>query len=105
MTEIPAPEKVPAWLVAAADQRIEHMVSHIDLDLLKVENFAIITMPLTEPGIPPGQPMEYEVWDKSCDNCRKFCPDHLFTTALSIERNGVKILVMVGACEQCWALP
>lgn len=87
----------PAWLTAAADQRVAFMAETLGPGVAFLKGYNVVVTPLTEPD--PG--CQTQQWDKTCDNCGRYCPDGLVANSVQRDLNGVKIQVVFGACSRC----
>ena len=99
-TPFPATSPEPAWLTAAADQRVALMADvMVPGALVTKPNVSIIMTTLTEPK---GEgKAAYEYWDKSCDNCGKHCPQTLTPGHVKREMHGLEVVITFGACPAC----
>lgn len=100
----------PAWLTAKVDQRLAFMAEQFGAvgstdemieAFFKAQPTTLMT-PLTEPPENAGQE-QFEIWDKSCDNCGKWCPNTLSTGHTSRTKWGTQIIFMFGVCPRCKA--
>lgn len=88
----------PAWLIAAADQRLALLKeAHATGMLPKTD---IILMMLTEPA-DGATPAEQEKWDSSCDNCNESPEDGLYTGSFEIDFKGIMVIINFGTCKNC----
>ena len=94
----------PAWLTAAADQRIARFNEALGgADFFM--KFDILQMTLTEPDESAEGQAAFDRWDHSCDNCGKYMPKGLVCRTIERQLEGVKAVITVGACPLCWELP
>lgn len=89
----------PAWLTAKVDQRLALMADMIWQPDVLTGYVAVVTT-LTEPAEGCG-PHEYAQWDKSCDNCGKYCPATGLDGTVRRELMGVTVEVAYRMCRQC----
>lgn len=86
--------KLPAWLVAAADQRVT-LIERQDLPV-----GGVILTPLKEPG-PNATLEELAKWERSCDACGADCTDALFWTGRLMRSTSKdqQVIMTYGVCE------
>jgi hypothetical protein len=92
----------PAWLLAKVDQRLALMKDKLDSPegRLALSVMDVVLTPLVEP--PEGSTKEqFERWDRTCDNCGKYCPTTLFTGHVIRQFMGTKVNMMFGVCPEC----
>jgi hypothetical protein len=90
----------PAWLTARVDQRLA-LMSDSALDAASAN---LVLTPLTEPD-EDASPAVRQRWDRTCDNCRRYCPDDepFFTGNLVRTWRGTPVIVVFGVCPDCKA--
>lgn len=97
-------KREPAWLTAKADQRLALMASgHTPVQISKV-TASIIMLFLSEPP-PDSTPADYATWERSCDNCGRFCPGTFYTGVVKRELHGMEVVITYGVCPDCKDLP
>lgn len=92
----------PAWLIAKVDQRLAQMSQAMDTPegRFALSLTDIVLTPLAEP--PEGAtPLEFERWDKTCDNCGKHCPTSLYTGHVMRLHLGTRVNLTFGVCPEC----
>lgn len=90
----------PGWLSAKVDQRLALMQEQMgDINMADLGNPFVLT-PLTEPPIGASQRAR-DMWERTCDNCDKFCPGRFFTGMTQRKAFGVQVTFMYGACPAC----
>lgn len=93
-------DHMPAWLLAAVDQRVALMTEHMP----EMPFDGIIVTPLTEP--PEGATdQQHASWDKSCDNCGTYRVWDLKCGEVTRMFRGSELHIMFGACPDCAVLP
>ena len=96
----PAVEKTPPWLAAKIDQRmalLEQAVGNKTLDV------SLVMTPLTEPR-EGASDAEHQRWDRSCDNCGRYCPpaaDFYTGHVVRFLSNGTRVYISFGVCINC----
>jgi hypothetical protein len=91
----------PAWLVAMADQRLALMAEKVSASSLKLYGPEIIMTPLTEPAENASN-MERTRWERSCDNCGRYCKKGTFITGHVMRQlHGHAVLMTFGMCPEC----
>jgi hypothetical protein len=101
MNATSVPPVPPRWLTTAADLRIGFMLEQMGGDV--PEGYPFILTPLTEPP-EHFTDEERERWERTCDNCGKFCPEdtEFYTGAIGREvTEDTRIEIMFGACPAC----
>ena len=96
-------DKQPAWLTAAIDQRLALVLDNLR-GFVADGVPTIVYTPLTEAEDETSE--AHALWDKSCDNCRKFMGDQLVHGHSQYKRNSLNVLVVItfGACRDCLEL-
>jgi hypothetical protein len=94
-------EVIPAWLTAKVDQRLALMEEMAgELPSLANDKTLIMT-PLTEPREGATQ-AEFEIWNRTCDNCGKDCTGLDFYTGHMVRLwKGAKLMFTFGVCTEC----
>lgn len=95
-------ENPPAWLIAALDQKVE--MAKMSLKAIDFGEFQVAIMPLVEP-LAGASDEEFARWEQSCDHCKKYVPDDLWSGAASREIHGMPLVIMYGVCTACKELP
>lgn len=90
----------PAWLAAKVDQliaRVEHQIPP------EAYAGALVMLPLAEPE--PG--VDFDRWDRTCDNCGTYVPGDGFFSISSQRHlsNGTPVIITAGTCRRCKELP
>src|SRR3982751_2310442 len=89
---------IPAWLDAKVDQRLAAMKTVMGRDLKTP--MALIMTPLSEPG-PNASPLEYKYWERSCDNCGRYCSGEFSTGHVIRHEFGTQVMFVFGVCPSC----
>jgi hypothetical protein len=100
-------EKIPAWVVAKVDQRLAlmaDMLSRFGNPAPALAEYGLMMTPLSEPD-EGATPDEYKIWDRSCDNCGRYCPGDFFTGSVTRTKWGTQIVFTFGTCPECKELP
>lgn len=92
----------PAWLTAAADQRLALADESVGSTAF-IKGLTVIMMTLTDPA--DESPEAFARWDKSCDNCGKYLPDLLVNAHIERSLYDKPVVIVLGACADCWELP
>jgi hypothetical protein len=92
----------PAWLLAKVDQRLTLMREKVGEPEVfkKLGAPDLILTPLSEPLTEPT-PEQLERWDRTCDNCGKYCPHDLWTGSVSRDWGGLQVVMTFGVCPDC----
>lgn len=88
--------KEPAWLTAAADQKVAQLAELVPGGVAAGH---VMVALLTEPDRDGD---DWDDWSISCDNCGKVCPDDLLTGTLTRQLHGQKVTLAFGSCPECW---
>lgn len=93
----------PAWLTAKIDQRIQLMRDSGAFEIAS-ESQPLIFSFLDE-GDHEMTPEEFRVWERTCDNCGRYCPptgDMAFYTGhAGREIEGRQVILAYGVCDDC----
>lgn len=91
----------PPWLLAKIDQRVAAFKAEISAKkAVNISDYDTLVMPLTEP--PEGATRQrIQMWERTCDNCGRFCPGGLNAGHAHREWDGLPVLVFFGACNTC----
>lgn len=105
MTDMPLPTKPePAWLTAAADQRLALMAEKLGetgpAGIAMLAGYEVIMTTLSEPDEGSSVP-EIAYWHQSCEHCGAFCPEDLVCGHVERQLFGRTVLVVYGACPTC----
>lgn len=91
---------LPAWLTAKVDQRLAMFEQVLGGQL---EQLHIVMAPLSEPD-EDASPEEFEQWDRTCDNCGRYCKEPLeFYTGGVVRylKDGQPVHLTFGVCKDC----
>lgn len=104
MTEFHA-LKEPPWLLAKVDQRVAEMKDAISSSkAFEILGADMLVMPLSEPREGATR-QQMQMWEKTCDNCEKYCPGGLNTGFVRREWDGHPLQIFFGACPRCLPVP
>jgi hypothetical protein len=92
--------KEPAWLLAKTDQKLADMRDNLTAD--RLAGFKAVLIPLFDPA-PGVDDTGGGRWDRTCDNCGKYCPDGTpyFVGQTKREMHGKSVFLTFGACSEC----
>ncbi len=95
-----ADAKEPAWVTARVDQLIAKVRHVLGEDVTFPQT--LVMTPLTEPD-ENSSPAEWEVWERTCDNCGKHCPhpEKFYSGHVVRHVFGTQMLITFGVCSDC----
>lgn len=92
----------PAWLVAAADQRLAYIKEQ---GAAAFSGLAIVMTPLTTPA--SESPKDQFEWEHTCDNCKLPFPltdTHVIGSVMRQIDEDTPVYFIFGACKPCMHL-
>lgn len=98
-------QETPPWLLAKVDQRLalmEHEIGKVTGERPNFTGYSLVMTSVTEPD-EDVTPEQFEIWDKSCDNCGRYCPTTLWTGHVTRFTWDVQVILTFGVCPQCKA--
>lgn len=91
----------PAWLTAAADQRIALMADILgEPGKTGLKTYGMVMTTLTEPE-EGASPEQMKRWEFTCDNCNRYCPTTMVSSHVRRDIGGTPVSVVFGACPRC----
>jgi len=92
----------PAWLTAKVDARIAEIRKGGAFDL--AESVQPIVMTFLDEGSPHMTDEERERWERTCDNCERYCPEGgmaFYTGHVLRMEEGRQVILAYGVCDDC----
>ena len=89
----------PSWLTLRVAERIALMEQALGGASF---GLGVVMTTLTDP--PEGSSREEtERWERTCDNCRTYCPDdsEFYTGTVARTLAGAQVIIAFGACPKC----
>lgn len=91
----------PAWLIEAVTERMAKDQAVL-ANAMAATQSNIVMVFLSEPA-EDTPPEERERWERTCDNCGRYCPDEeqFFTGLVHMPLGNGHVEVTFGACPDC----
>ena len=95
------PEELPAWLAAKVEARVALIAAGVTAAARETD--AQVVMTYLDEGKAEMTDEERRRWERTCDNCQRYCPDEdeFYTGHVVQMIDGRQVLIAFGVCGIC----